>query len=248
MGRRLPARRVLGWGALAILGIAALLVGLNALSKAPCIQLTGALTCRVATQDRIVALTFDDGPTPRGVAAVLPILDRYGARATFFLIGKDLERHPEAAREILAAGHELGNHTYSHQRNVGHSRAFYRDEIGKTERLLRNIGSDSALFRPPYGRKLVGLPIEVERAGLHTITWDVEDRAGQFPDPTDYARDIVERVKPGSIILIHPMYRGNATARDALPLILAQLRSRGYEVVTVTELLNHNPAVAAAAR
>ena len=101
------------------------------------------------------------------------------------------------------------------------------------------MGSDSDLFRPPYGRKLVGLPLEVERAGLKTITWDVADRAEEFPEPADYARDIVERARPGSIILIHPMYRGNATAREALPMNLAQLRDRGYDIVTVSELLNH---------
>jgi len=234
MGRKPVVR-----AGVAIVAVLALLVGLNSLSKAPCLQLVGDLTCRVETDDKIVALTFDDGPTPRGVAAVLPILDRYDARATFFLIGEDLKRHPQAARQILAAGHELGNHTYSHQRNVGRSRAFYREELGKTRQLLRAVGSDSDLFRPPYGRKLVGLPLEVERAGLKTITWDVADRAEEFPEPADYARDIVERARPGSIILIHPMYRGNATAREALPMNLAQLRDRGYDIVTVSELLNH---------
>ena len=234
MGRKPVVR-----AGVAIVAVLALLVGLNSLSKAPCLQLVGDLTCRVETDDKIVALTFDDGPTPRGVAAVLPILDRYDARATFFLIGEDLKRPPQAARQILAAGHELGNHTYSHQRNVGRSRAFYREELGKTRQLLRAVGSDSDLFRPPYGRKLVGLPLEVERAGLKTITWDVADRAEEFPEPADYARDIVERARPGSIILIHPMYRGNATAREALPMNLAQLRDRGYDIVTVSELLNH---------
>ena len=234
MGRKPVVR-----AGVAIVAVLALLVGLNSLSKAPCLQLVGDLTCRVETDDKIVALTFDDGPTPRGVAAVLPILDRYDARAPFFLIGEDLKRPPQAARQILAAGHELGNHTYSHQRNVGRSRAFYREELGKTRQLLRAVGSDSDLFRPPYGRKLVGLPLEVERAGLKTITWDVADRAEEFPEPADYARDIVERARPGSIILIHPMYRGNATAREALPMNLAQLRDRGYDIVTVSELLNH---------
>ena len=232
-------RKLVVWGGVGIVAVLALQVGLNSLSKAPCLQLIGDLTCRVETDDKIVALTFDDGPTPRGVAAVLPILDRYDARATFFLIGEDLKRHPQAARQILAAGHELGNHTYSHQRNVCRSRAFYRDELAKTAQLLRAVGSDSDLFRPPSGRKLVGLPLEVERAGLKTITWDVADRAEEFPEPADYARDIVERVRPGSIILIHPMYRGNATAREALPIILAQLHDRGYDIVTVSELLNH---------
>lgn len=233
------ARRLLGWGALAIGVVAALLFGLNSVSKAPCFQLIGDLTCRVETGDKVVALSFDDGPTPAGVAAILPVLDRYDAEATFFLIGGDLQRYPEAARDILAAGHELGNHTYSHKRNVGRSRAFYRDEIGKTERLLHEAGSDTGLFRPPYGRKLVGLPQEVERAGLKTITWDVADQADLFPEPAAYAKDIVDRVRPGSIILIHAMYRSNTTAREALPIILAELRNRGYDIVTVSELMKH---------
>ena len=241
-------RRLLLGGGLALAGVAALFVGLNAISKAPCFQLIGDLTCRVETSAKRVALSFDDGPTPQGVAAVLPVLDRFDAKATFFLIGQDLEHHPEAARAILAAGHELGNHTFSHARNVGRSRVFYRSEIEETERLLEAVGSNSGLFRPPYGRKLVGLPLEIERAGLRTVTWDVEDRAESFPDPADYALDIVGRVSPGSIILIHPMYRSNATARAALPLILAQLRDRGYEVVTVSELLDHTPERAAQAR
>ena len=241
-------RRLLLGGGLALAGIAGILVGLNALSKAPCFQLVGNITCRVETEAKRVALSFDDGPTPQGVAAVLPVLDRFDAKATFFLIGQDLQHHPEAARAILAAGHELGNHTFSHARNVGRSRAVYRSEIGKTQRLLEAVGSDSGLFRPPYGRKLVDLPFEVERAGLTTVTWDVEDRAENFPDPKAYARDIVERVRPGSIFLIHPMYRSNTTARAALPLILAQLQDRGYEVVTVSELLNHTPTRAARAR
>ncbi|GAB5348159.1 polysaccharide deacetylase family protein [Alteriqipengyuania sp. 357] len=241
-------RRPWAWGGLAILALAALLFGLNSLSKAPCFQFVGDLTCRIDTDQNIVALTFDDGPTPRSVAAVLPILDRYDAKATFFLIGHDMERHPEAAQEILAAGHELGNHTYSHKRNVGRPRGFYREEIDRTARLLRAAGSNSDLFRPPYGRKLVGLPLELERAGLRTITWDVEDRADRFTDPADYAQDILGRVQPGSIILIHPMYRRNRTAREALPLILARLRDRGYRIVTVSELLNHKPSAAVPAR
>tara|TARA_B100000678_G_scaffold200845_2_gene168881 strand:+ start:629 stop:1366 length:738 start_codon:yes stop_codon:yes gene_type:complete len=242
--RVLMVRKLLLWAVIAVAVVAASLVGLNALSKSKCFQLAGDVTCRVETERKIVALTFDDGPTPRGVAAVLPILDEYDAKATFFLIGKHMERHPQAASDIVAAGHELGNHTFSHQRNIGKSQGFYRSELGKTDTLLREAGSHSGLFRPPFGRKLIGLPLEVDRAGLRTIMWDVEDRPEAFDDPEDYAADIVERVRPGSIILIHPMYRHSSTARAALPLILAQLRERGYDIVTVTELLTHERSAA----
>ncbi|MCR2834786.1 polysaccharide deacetylase family protein [Parerythrobacter lacustris] len=219
------------------LALGAALYGLNAFSKAKCTQLTGELTCRVETREKLVPLSFDDGPTPEGVAAVLPILAEYDAKATFFLIGKDMERHPQEAGRILEAGHELGNHSFSHQRNIGYSRAFYRSELEQTEALLAAAGSDSGLFRPPFGRKLLGLPLEARDAGLHTIMWDVEDQPERFTDPAAYAEDILDRVRPGSIILIHPMYRHNQAAREALPAILSGLRTRGYEIVTVGELL-----------
>lgn len=207
------------------------------LSKARCIQLVGEVTCRVETETKLVALTFDDGPTPEGVDAVLAELEPRGIHATFFLIGNRMEKFPGKAERLIAAGHELGNHTYSHQRNLGRTQDFYAAEIAKTRALLQRAGSDTKLFRPPFGKRLIGLPLEVERAGYRTIMWDVEDQPEKFTDPRAFAQDILARVRPGSIILIHPMYRTNQVARDALPIVLDGLRSQGYEVVTVSELL-----------
>jgi peptidoglycan-N-acetylglucosamine deacetylase len=104
--------------------------------------------------------------------------------------------------------------------------------------LLKTEGfAKPTLFRPPFGKRLIGLPLAVERADYRMIMWDVEDNAEQYPDPKAYAADILARVKPGSIILMHPMYRHNQTARDALPLVLEGLKARGYRVVPVGELL-----------
>ena len=223
------------------LGIAAVVLvaigSLYLLSRDRCFQLVGDLVCRVETERKIVALTFDDGPTPMGVDAVLPVLARYDVKATFFLIGGLMEKHPGQAERLLAAGHELGNHTLTHEQNVFRSQDFYREEVLRTREILAEAGSRTPLFRPPYGRKLLGLPMVVNEAGYTTIMWDVAERPGANPDPQDYAQDILERVRPGSIILIHPMYRANETARAALPLILEGLQARGYEVVTVSELL-----------
>ena len=207
------------------------------LSKARCLQIVGELTCRVDTSSKIVALTFDDGPTPEGVDAVLRELEPRGIKATFFLIGNRMERFPGQAERLVSAGHELGNHTYSHKRNLGRAQSFYATEIAKTRALLKRAGSDTQLFRPPFGKRLIGLPLEVERAGYRTIMWDVEDQPEKFTEPQAYANDILARVRPGSIILIHPMYRTNQVARDALPFVLDGLQKRGYEVVTVSELL-----------
>jgi peptidoglycan/xylan/chitin deacetylase (PgdA/CDA1 family) len=224
--------------ALAVLAILmAAGAGLWRISKAPCWQLVGEVTCRVETSEKIVALSFDDGPTPEGVEAVLPVLDAYGAKATFFLIGKHMQHYSGQAERLLAAGHELGNHSWSHVRNVGHWQSFYRKEIARTDTLLRQAGAKPTLFRPPFGKRLIGLPLEVERAGYRMLTWDIADQPEHFSDPASFAQDILKRVKPGSIILIHPMYRGNQTARDALPLVLEGLKQRGYRVVTVSQLL-----------
>jgi peptidoglycan/xylan/chitin deacetylase (PgdA/CDA1 family) len=158
------------------------------------------------------------------------------------LIGMHIERSPGQAERLVAAGHELGNHSFSHVRNIGRPRAFYAEEIARTNALLRAAGQEPEYFRPPFGRRLVGLPLEIERAGLHTLMWDVEDRPERFTNPRAYADDILARVRPGSIILIHPMYRANAPARAALPLVLEGLRQRGYRAVTVSELLKDRAA------
>jgi peptidoglycan/xylan/chitin deacetylase (PgdA/CDA1 family) len=227
------------WTAIPFLfAVLAVAVALWQVSRARCFQLIGEITCRVDTGEKIVALTFDDGPTAEGVDALLPVLQAHGARATFFLIGHDLEKSPGLARRIVAAGHEIANHSYSHDRMAGLLPQPYADEIERTSALLRAEGAEGPmLFRPPYGKKLTGLPIAVERAGARTITWDVEDPESPGTDAAAYAAHILGQVRPGSIILMHPMYRSGETARAALPGILAQLGGRGYRIVTVGELL-----------
>jgi peptidoglycan-N-acetylglucosamine deacetylase len=207
-------------------------------SKAECWALVGEVTCRVETDQPVVALSFDDGPTPEGVDAVLPELQRRNVRATFFLIGNRMERWPGQAERLVAAGMELGNHSYTHRRMIGGSEAHYRDELTRTDRLLRAAGArTSGLFRPPFGKRLFGLPRAAAATGHRIIMWDVGDDVAHNPTAEAYAADIVRRTRPGSIILIHPMYRTNAVERAALPLVLDGLAARGFRIVTVGELL-----------
>jgi peptidoglycan/xylan/chitin deacetylase (PgdA/CDA1 family) len=230
-----PAARI-GLGALAAVAcLAAAGWGLLQVSRARCFVLAGHTTCRVETAAPMVALTFDDGPTQTGLDAILPALRDRGAHATFFLIGADAEKHPELVRALLAAGHEVGNHSWSHVRMAGRSRGFYAAELARTNAALRAAGADPKLFRPPYGKKLVGLPLAVQRAGLEMITWDVEDPATR--DPQAFARQVVDQARPGSIILVHAMYPSNTTARAALPAILDGLAAKGLKAVTVGELM-----------
>lgn len=204
-------------------------------SRSRCWTLTGAVTCRVDTAAPLVALTFDDGPTSGGVAAILPVLSRHGVQATFFLTGREATLHPELVRLIVSQGHEVANHSFTHQRMVLRSDHFYASEIARTQAALTHAGATSRLFRPPYGKKLFGLPRAAEAAGLRMVMWDVEDP--QTDDPAAFAGAIVREARPGSIILIHAMYQGNAVARSALPLILDGLNSKGLRVVSAGELL-----------
>ena len=209
-------------------------VALLKISKAECFTLTGHAICRVDTQQKLVALTFDDGPTEQGLDAVLPALARYQAKGTFFLIGKNVIA--PLVHRILAGGHEVGNHSFNHVRMVFHSSAFYDNEIRRTDAVLQAAGAPkSTLFRPPFGKKLIGLPLAVERNGYRMIMWDSGDPPDR--DPKAYAEKVLAQTSPGSIILIHPMYSANGTERAALPLILDGLSKRGFRMVTVSELL-----------
>ena len=233
-----PIARRWRWLALAALLAIAVPLFLWRASKAECWGLIGQVTCRIETAQPVVALSFDDGPTPEGVDIVLSELQRRNLRATFFLIGDRMQRWPGQAERLAAAGMELGNHSFSHKRMIGQSEAHYDGEIARTEALLRAAGAPpSRLFRPPFGKRLIGLPRSVDRAGLRLVMWDVADDVAHHPTPEGYANDIVSRARPGSIILIHPMYRTNSVERRALPLVLDGLTARGFRIVTVGELL-----------
>jgi peptidoglycan/xylan/chitin deacetylase (PgdA/CDA1 family) len=207
------------------------------ISRARCFSLTGEAICRVETEAPLVALTFDDGPTAEGVALATTALRPANGHATFFLIGSEIGGREALVRQLLADGHEIGNHSFSHVRMAFHLPAFYDEEIMRTDALLRGAGvSAPNLFRPPYGKKLIGLPNALARHDYRMIMWDVEDPPGATT-PQAYADFIVHEARPGSIILMHIMYSANRTAREALPLVVRGLQARGLRIVTVGELL-----------
>ncbi|MBA17536.1 MAG: polysaccharide deacetylase [Sphingomonas sp.] len=235
MTQRARRRRAFG-AAAAVLLLLAGAVGAWKMSKARCFALFITPLCHVDTQQKLVALTFDDGPTPEGVAIALDALARYDAHATFFLIGQEMRQRPGEARRLVDAGHEIANHSYFHRRMIDLLPGRAASEIRDTDALLVREGGATGLFRPPYGAKLTGLPFALRDSGDRMVMWDVEDPA-EKQDARSYADSILAQVRPGSIILMHIMYRSRATARAALPLILDGLAARGYRVVTVSELL-----------
>jgi peptidoglycan-N-acetylglucosamine deacetylase len=212
-----------------------LLLGTYRLMNSRTFQLFGGLTAQVNTDEKVVALTFDDGPTQQ-VEDILPILEKYDAKATFFLIGNEIEKNPEAAQMIAQAGHQIGNHTYSHNRMVLKSPSFIKEEIEKTNMLIVKAGFTGEIdFRPPNGKKLLALPYYLDQQNIDTITWNLEPDS-YYSSSADKLNYIKDHVKPGSIILMHPMYDQTGEELETIEGIVKALSREGYKFITVNEL------------
>jgi peptidoglycan/xylan/chitin deacetylase (PgdA/CDA1 family) len=211
------------------------------ISKSPNFQFFGGLIARVNTDEKVIALTFDDAPTV-ATDNVLKILDDYGIKATFYMIGKGIEEHKDIAKNIVDKGHALGNHSYSHQRFIFVSPKFVEIEIEKTNTLIQSIGfREEITFRPPYGKKLFVLPWYLSQNNTKTITWDVEPDTYYPNDSKAMVQYTLENVKPGSIIIMHTLCGDDCNAaREALPEIITGLTAKGYQFVTVNKLLSYS--------
>jgi peptidoglycan/xylan/chitin deacetylase (PgdA/CDA1 family) len=222
-----------------LVGVGSVLVGLSVVWKLSSARAAvfGPTVLRIDTESPEVALTFDDGPTEAYTEDILDLLDVYDARATFFVNGDAIERHPRLGRAILERGHQLGNHSWSHPRLIFRSDARLHAEVDETDRVLRAIGVTGSIpFRPPYGKRLLDLHRVL--GDRPVVLWDVEPES--FPDvagdPERLAAHVLERVRPGSIVLLHAMFESRRPTREALPLILGGLRERGLRPVTLRAL------------
>ncbi|MCM3721122.1 polysaccharide deacetylase family protein [Solibacillus isronensis] len=220
---------------IAVILIALICAGLFQVTKLRTFQLFGGLTYQAETGEKVIALTFDDGPT-KNVDQLLPLLDEYKAKATFFLIGNEIEKHPEEAVKLVEAGHQIGNHTYSHKRMVLKSPSFIEEEIEKTDELIRSIGYEGKIdFRPPYGKKFIGLPYYLNKHNRETIMWSLDPET-YYTSVDEKISYVMENIKPGSIILLHPMYDQTGGTLQVVEMILKELTNEGYRFVTVEEL------------
>ena len=191
-----------------------------------------------------VALSFDDGPDPDTTPAVLDALGEYRARATFFVIGRSLEAHPEIGRRMAADGHAIGNHSWQHSRWQNFwSAARLEREIVRGEQAVAAVTGKSApvLYRPPVGLKSGELGHAAWKRGLTLVAWSLHSRDTRLGDPESIARRVLDRVQGGDIVLMHDGHdlpgRRRPLCAPALRLILAGLHERGLECVTIPELL-----------
>lgn len=180
---------------------------------------------RMDKDERAVYLTFDDGPIPRVTPWVLDILDRYGIKATFFMVGDNIRKHPDEFRMVVERGHRIGNHTFNHIRGLSYDINSYLENTDKACRMMMNTN----LFRPPHGYMSPKQYAELKKR-YKIIMWDLVTR--------DYNRkfngeQILQKVKKyvrnGSIITFHDSLKSEENIRYALPKAIEWLMEQGYE-------------------
>ncbi|MEU8815446.1 polysaccharide deacetylase family protein [Actinoplanes sp. NPDC048796] len=191
------------------------------------------------TAEKLVALTFDDGPLPDYTPRFLDALDKAQVPATFFLVGRHLEANSSLVRNRLDR-HEVANHSWSHDDLATLDLAGARRELERTHEAIRKyLGREPTLMRPPYGHLGGSTVLAADAMGYDIVLWSHQMRERQYAsDPEAQARDLIDSMRPGSIILAHDAgTKRRLVALDALPTMIAGLRSRGYRFVTVSELL-----------
>lgn len=180
---------------------------------------------------KAVALTFDDGPNPKTTPIALELLKKYNAKGTFFMVGHAVEGNEEIVKQVVAEGHQIGNHSWNHPVLTKISLEKAKSQINDTTAVLKKAsGLDVHIMRPPYGAINETIQAAVDQS---FILWDVDTLDWKNRNTASIMKE-VRKAQPGSIILMHDIHQ---TTIDALPLILQYLTEQGFEMVTIEELM-----------
>lgn len=195
---------------------------------------------KVNTDEMLIALTFDDGPHPVYTPQILDILKEYNIRATFFVVGENVDENPEIIRREIEEGHEVGTHTYTHPldcESLGPEKL--SEELKKTETALFNAAQiKPALFRPPCGNCGDVVASVSGKFGYKIVLWSVDTRDWTHPASGKIVQSVLKSVSPGAVILCHDYVTPKSNTPQALRTIIPELISKGYKFVTVSELAN----------
>ncbi|MCB9363910.1 MAG: polysaccharide deacetylase family protein [Flavobacteriales bacterium] len=189
-----------------------------------------SLVWDIPNNTKTIYLTFDDGPTPEVTTWVLATLKQYNAKATFFVVGDNVKKHPQIYQQLIAEGHAIGNHTYNHLNGWKTKSSDYLQNIEKCAELV-----DSNLFRPPYGR-IKNTQIKKLKQDYNIIMWDV--LSGDFDaglSPEKCAENVISNTKSGSIIVFHDSIKAEKNLKYALPKAIEYLKSKGFVFNVITE-------------
>lgn len=201
----------------------------------------GLAVYSVDTVKKHMAITFDDGPHPDYTPDILALLDEFHAKATFFVVGEYVERFPQLIRTMIAKGHEVGNHTFTHPQVS----AMTATEVRACDAaIMKATGQRAVLLRPPGGR-ISDQTLWVARQTQHRLilwTWDVDTRDWAEPGVQKIVKVVVQHADPGDIVLFHDGGGNRKQTVLALRIILSRLSQEGYHFVTVSQLLKEQAA------
>ena len=185
-----------------------------------------------------IALTFDDGPHEAYTAEILAILNEYGIKATFFVVGQNAKEYPKLVKQAAEAGHEIGNHTYTHPKLKEQNAESFSCELEKTRVVIEEItGVSPILFRPPEGFREGVIKTVAKEQGYQMVLWSVDTEDWRGLSASQIENAIMKDVKDGSIILCHDYVVGNSHTPEALRRVIPQMLEDGYEFVTVSDLV-----------
>lgn len=196
------------------------------LSKTPRLvqNLLPSYTWHIPTTEKVIFLTFDDGPIPEATPWVLDTLSDYGAKATFFCVGDNVRKHPAIFQQILAEGHAVGNHTFNHLKGWKTNTSDYLENVERCAEMV-----SSPLFRPPYGTLKPSQTRQL-KSQYKIVMWDV--LSGDFDpkiSPEQCLQNVLDNIQPGSIVLFHDSLKAETRMRFALPKVLEQLTAEGWK-------------------
>lgn len=217
-------------------------------SMAPTGQWYGRTFTGVPAATKQIALTYDDGPNDPHTLRLLEVLAKHDVRATFFLIGRYVQQRPDIAREVIRAGHIVGNHTFTHPLLIFKSDAEAREELKQCQQALADtIGEHSNLFRPPFGGRRPGTLRVARDLGLEPIMWNVTGYDWNAPPAAVIERKIANRMRGGDVILLHDgghkqMGADRSQTVLATDHLISRYKGEGYEFVTIPKMMERAPA------
>ncbi len=215
-------------------------------SMAPTGQWYGQTFTGLPRGSRQIALTYDDGPNDPHTLRLLEVLAKHGVHATFFLIGRYVQQHPEIAREIVEAGHIVGNHTFTHPLLTFKSEAEIGHELSQCRAALQDaIGEPSNLFRPPFGGRRPAVLRIARELGLEPVMWNVTGYDWNAPPAAAIERKVAKQIHGGDVILLHDgghkqMGADRSQTVIATDRLIARYKSEGYEFVTIPQMMERS--------
>lgn len=199
----------------------------------------GTITSQIQprVEDKVIALTFDDGPAPKYTQQILEILKQQNIKATFFCVGEMVHYFPQLAKQEVAEGHVIGNHTWHHWLQKMNSEVAANEIESTATAIFEATGVKTSLFRPPYGALNNGVADYAKKNNYAILMWSDDSEDYRRPSVSKLVNNVLREAKPGGMVLMHDGGGNRAQTVAALPKIIDALKKRGYKFVTVPQLL-----------